>query len=311
MKTPSSHIWAAPRGAGELHRQRPREMPVFTQKFPFDRRAAGEALNLLPGTPDLLTERYYRELDRAHPLGVGWNKVESIRGWMRAAGLIRQVSPVADRGAGQWELTPLGQFINAADPYLSKTSTMWIIHVQLATNPEATVYHGLFAYCTAPSFTRDSAAKTIREHTKELAIGSINSELEGILRSFVHGSGSKLDTLGVLMQDGDSFVRGLPEDLSIGVVGYALLRLRERDHIGVPSTSFAVLAERPGGLCTIFGLEARPLRDALRSLNDRFSAAGFRFSETAGLDSLTFGTLEAFAVLPRIISGELRDAVIG
>ena len=101
---------------------------------------------------------------------MGWNKVESIRGWMRAAGLIRQASPVPDRGAVQWEVAPLGQFISATDPYLSKSSTMWIIHVQLAANPEATVYHGLFAYCTAPSFTRDYAARTIREHTNRKSV---------------------------------------------------------------------------------------------------------------------------------------------
>jgi hypothetical protein len=280
-------------------------MSAFTQKFPINRRAVASALELLPDIPLLLTEAYYTKLDDPHPLGIGWNKVESVRGWMKAASMIQDIP--RSRGGGG-ELTWFGALLRESDLDLNRPWTWWAIHLHLCFNPEATVYHLLFSYCTESTFRREDALQVIAPRAAGLAIASVNSELDGILRSF--GKGEKLSTLGVLVrQDDQTLVRGRPENLPIGLIAYAAYLLREHEHANAPSMALRTIVGPPGGMNSLMGLPEQVVREALRALNRTLGDAGFYFAETAGLDSLTFGGLQSREILTRVAMREMRDVV--
>jgi Protein of unknown function (DUF4007) len=278
---------------------------VFTQTFGIDRRAMADAISLLPGRPDLLNIRFYQSFtDSGHPLGVGWNKVESVAGWLRASGLITR-----GERSGERCLTALGELVMEFDPNLSKSITWWLLHIQLATNPEATVYLQVFALSSPHVNTKGELQKAINCQALGLTEASIDSDMSGVLSSFKSG-GSKLATLGVLLNDDGTITRGIPEALTTGIVGNACYVVRERRNADAPSMALQPLCAGAGGLTAIFGLPIPSLRVPLRQLSTPLSRFGFSYSETADLDSITFGSLRSISLAERVYRGELRDDVI-
>jgi len=285
-------------------------MGVFTQKFPFQSQHIAKVLEELPNSPSLLIDRYYLNLRAAHPLGVGWNKVEGIRGWMSSAHLIEKGPARSGQGKPSWETarpTAFARLIIAHDPHLTSMTTLWALHVELAMNSDATVYHGLFAH--APEiFTKPEILSRLVDETKGLKRASLASDLDGVLGSFTNAD---LGRLGLLVRLSKGRVsqwrRGIPRELSLGIVGYALLRLHEREGGEQASISLATLADRPGALGTTFGLRPFALRKALRSLGHELSPEGYHFAETAGLNSFSFGNATPLGLLERVFLGQFHD----
>jgi hypothetical protein len=70
-------------------------------------------------------------------LGVGKNRVRSIRHWCLAAGLIEEAGAGARRPTGCFRPTALGRALfgaNGLDPYLEDPATLWLLHWQIVTN---------------------------------------------------------------------------------------------------------------------------------------------------------------------------------
>ena len=72
--------------------------------------------------------------------GVGLNMVKSLRHWS-------QVTKICDKN---FVLTDFGKFIfskkKAADPYLEKTETLWLLHWMLASDYNLTTWYYIFNY---------------------------------------------------------------------------------------------------------------------------------------------------------------------
>ncbi len=263
-------------------------------------------LRLLPSTPQLLTKRYYETLDTAHPLGLGWNQVESVRGWLRASGFIRQVERSR---VGEWELTNLGVLVAERDRNLSKAATWWLIHIRLASDPDATVYHYLFSEVAQRPFTRAEARGKIAACAGgELKPASIESDVQGILSSFESGR-TRLASLGALVVDGEHWSRGAPEDLNLAMLAYALCIVRDRTDPAAPSMSLQAITASPVGLQRLFGLGVDAVRIPLRLLGEPLARYGYSFVETAGLDSVTLGTLDPLTVARQGYEGNMRDVI--
>ncbi len=280
-------------------------MGQFTQTFELNRRAMSEALHLLPTTPQLFTDKYLLSLEMSHPLGIGSNQVEALRGWLKMGGLVTQVNR-----HGDWTLTELGELIAEKDPDLRRQVTWWLLHSQLAANPDATVYYLLFADHQRSSFVEEQMRTEIAvQAAGVLSARSVRNDMEGVLKSFESGR-TKLASLGVLTSDGHRWSRGTPEGLTLAAVAYALYLVRERQFSSAHSMALQSLAGVPGGLQSIFGIGAGVLRSPLRQLSRWLSSDGYAFTETAGLDSLTFGSLGSLVVARRGYDGEMRDAVV-
>lgn len=290
-------------------------MGFFSATFAADRIAMSKALDLLPSEPTLLTKGFYTDplRDNAHPLGVGWNKVESVRGWLRASGLIM----TDNKGrSGKWQLTPLGELIATQDLSLRKQLTWWTIHTQLATNKDASVYYYLFSEAASKPFTWPEASLCIVACLgKDAVRKSVDDDLQAI-RSSLHPGKTKLANLGLLVADGERWTRGTAEGMTLASLAYAIFTLRERffsDAEGgspAASMSLKVLTDMPGGLRSIFGYGLADLRAPVRRLSNEVAASGFGFSETAGLDSVAFGRLDALTVAQRGYSGDLHEDIV-
>src|SRR4030095_8889769 len=76
----------------------------------------------------------FRDEDEAMVrLGVGKNMVRAIRFWADATGV------TSDGGKGTYEVTPIGAKLlgkSGYDRFLEDVKTLWLLHWQIATNPE-------------------------------------------------------------------------------------------------------------------------------------------------------------------------------
>ena len=84
----------------------------------------------------------------ADALGVGTNMAKSIRYWMRTAGLTDESQ------ATGVHLTELGRTILQCDPYLEDIFTLWIIHINIATNYKLATSWNAGITCQTPAKTR-------------------------------------------------------------------------------------------------------------------------------------------------------------
>ena len=81
----------------------------------------------------------------ADALGVGTNMAKSIRYWMRTAGLTDESQ------ATGVHLTELGRTILQCDPYLEDIFTLWIIHINIATNYKLATSWNAGITCQTPA----------------------------------------------------------------------------------------------------------------------------------------------------------------
>lgn len=84
----------------------------------------------------------------ADALGVGTNMAKSIRYWMRTAGLTDESQ------ATGVHLTELGRTILQCDPYLEDIFTLWIIHINIATNYKLATSWNAGITCQTPAKKR-------------------------------------------------------------------------------------------------------------------------------------------------------------
>ena len=79
-----------------------------------------------------------------HILGVGKNMVDSIRYWMQATGLAT-LDEGTKGGAVPLLTTKLANLIFESDPYFEESVTLWLTHIELASNKKlATLWYWIF-----------------------------------------------------------------------------------------------------------------------------------------------------------------------
>lgn len=98
-------------------------------------------------------------------LGVGKNMVNAIRYWAQATQII-------EKSEVGYQPTELGHFIfddaTGCDPYLEDEATIWLLHWQMASNPEqATCAYWLFNRYHKPEFTSEQATDTLVDFVKQ------------------------------------------------------------------------------------------------------------------------------------------------
>lgn len=86
----------------------------------------------------------------ADALGVGTNMAKSIRYWMKTSGLTKESA------AHGCQLTPFGESILRNDPYFEDVFTLWLVHINIATDYEnATSWPLFFNRLELSTFNRD------------------------------------------------------------------------------------------------------------------------------------------------------------
>lgn len=237
-------------------------------------------------------------------LGVGKNMVRSIHHWCQAARLI-EGDGVDSNNRRQFVPTELGNSIFADggfDPYLEDTVTLWLIHWQLATNPNrATTWFWAFNIFGQNEFGKDDfiselidwTAKSTRNRISE---NSIKRDVDCFLRTYVPSRLTKntvmedtfdcpLVELELIADSPDGntyrFHRGPKSSLPIEIFAAALSEFWDT-FSGESTLTFADIAYSPGSPGRIFQLDEDTLAEYLEGLESLTDAA-LRYDETAGM----------------------------
>lgn len=166
--------------------------------------------------------RLYKLNSGADALGVGTNMAKAIRYWMKASELVTDTS---NKGVN---LTNLGETIFREDLYLEDIFSLWIIHINIASNARlATSWHLFFNDVgVRSSFTReemfDMMKAALTEYTgePELSDRSVRDDCNAILQMYSVGTGrnddpeekkiSPFEGLGLLSRVGGKYAKKRP-----------------------------------------------------------------------------------------------------
>lgn len=231
--------------------------------------------------------------------GVGKNMVSSIRHWAINFGVI------ADQD-GLLETTALGERIFAPrgfDPFLENTSTLWLLHWKLASNPNKSTWYWSFNLLANRVFERAMLVQHLSKLAKEqgwqrASLATIKRDVDCFVRTYVPKPVSKkfgyedsvecpLTELGLIkrLDSGDrfQFVYGAKSNLGMGVFLFAL---DEYWSEAKPNTlSIETLAHGEGAPGRVFQLDESDLVYRFSEI-EKCSNGFYRWSETAGLKQL-------------------------
>ncbi len=234
--------------------------------------------------------------------GVGKNMVASMRHWARIIGIVEEPA-----GTNSVQTTDLGEILFGADgldPYMEDPSTLWLLHVQIATHPEKTTWLWAFSYYPAVTFERDTMVAQIERFARDRGIPNpskitIKNDVACLIRTYVarQSTGqaghdgvleSPLTELGLIKamdkKDEFRFVRGPKPTLGKGIFAYALAKFWE-SYSKADTLSFEAIAHAPCGPGRVFGLGENDLMELLIS-HEEVTNGLVKWSETAGMKQL-------------------------
>lgn len=236
--------------------------------------------------------------------GVGKNMVASMRHWAKASGIIEE--PIGTNIVRSKELGRLLFGPNGLDPYMEHPATLWLIHWQLAGQPEKTTWFWAFSHYPDMTFDRNTLIRKLERLAQErfqdkawpcIAGNTIKNDVACFIRTYVARQASEkmrhddvlespLTELGLIKaigkQDRFRFVRGPKSTLSDGVFVYALIDFWSRYFTNAATLSFEAIAHAPGGPGRVFLFDENDVADRLAAL-DEVTRGKLRWSETAGL----------------------------
>jgi len=219
-------------------------------------------------------------------LGVGGQKAEATVLWLGKLGL---------RNNKERYLTALGSFLLRHDPYLQDNTTLWLLHYQLASNPDAEVWY-LLTNKFLPNqsnFTLDSAIQFLA--SKGIRTSSdkhLRADVSIFLRSFI--SDSALGKTEFIKVQGEAnrnvarnrFYKNPPSNLSPYLVAYAIFDQRMKKFPNLTTVTIEELLTEDGNAGRVFSLTRRKLEEILRLLSSHQFGHLIDLSTTAGLDQV-------------------------
>ena len=242
-------------------------------------------------------------------LGVGKNMVNSIRHWCLATGLIKKSKGPSDQGGkgGQgFEPTPLGKSLlgdDGFDPYLEDVATLWLIHWQLATNPDqATTWFWAFGVFGQNEFGKDKFVSELTDWVEKngrnrISENSIKRDVDCFFRTYVPSRLTKTtvmeDTFDCPLvelnlisdsSEGDTyrFHRGPKHSLPTEVFVAALSEFWDTQFSGNNELAFAHIAYSPKSPGQVFKLDEDTLVEHLDRV-EGLTDSTLRYGETAGV----------------------------
>lgn len=109
-------------------------------------------------------------------LGIGNNMVKSIRFWLQATGLTKEIN-IKGSKKGQELTKDFGEIINEYDPYFEDIFTLWLIHYKLVINKDiATSWYLFFNEFNLDEFNKNQMFEGLNMLLKKFSKNSVFSE---------------------------------------------------------------------------------------------------------------------------------------
>jgi hypothetical protein len=242
-------------------------------------------------------------------LGVGKNMVRSIRHWGLVTRILEESTDVPNNRGRLIRPSALGDLLfgpRGLDPYLEEAGTLWLVHWQLAGDPDGpTTWFWVFNHLPESEFTKEKLLAELlaladQAGWKRVADSSLRRDIDCFLRTYVSSRTSRtvvleetldcpLAELGLIqeLEVGHvyGFARGEHASLPVPVFAYALLGYWERIAAERNALTFDEIAYRPGSPGRVFKLS----EDALSVYLDGMEACtkgAISYGVTAGLRQL-------------------------
>ena len=240
--------------------------------------------------------------------GVGKNMVTAIRHWGLTIGILEDDHTVPNNRGRHLRVTDLGTSLfsdNGWDPFLEDVGTLWLIHWQLASIPEAaTTWWWVFNQCPATHFTRREFQVHLERLAEQLGSArvspaSLKRDIDCFIRTYSPSRRVRtvqedtldcpLIELGLLREANDhqayQLMRGSHPTLPLPIFGYALATYLERRGGQAQSVGLDQLAFGDGAPGRVFGLNESGLLTRLEALST-LTGDAFVYDETAGLKQI-------------------------
>ncbi len=240
--------------------------------------------------------------DAHHTLGMGINMLKSLKYWIRATNLVEPV-PNAPRVKPPYQFTKVGDLIYEFDPYLEDLGTLWLLHIELVSNPQlATFWYWAFNELPHRSFIEDRMLQAIQRYLSDhsvmdVAYQSLVKDSKCFLRTYVPATErskviptvetidcplAMLGLVGSGIFPGQyKFMIGEHKNLPLDLFAYCLFRYRERASIDQTTVSLEDLRWAPFSPGRVLCLDTRTLLNYLEELEVRTKKV--RVVRTAGL----------------------------
>ena len=227
--------------------------------------------------------------------GVGRNMAVSMRFWATAAGII-------ELDGKKMKPTPLGDLLfgdHGLDPYLEHPTSLWLIHWNLASNPENTTtffycFNGLFKHEFRSTDLVDALEHLIEQKGWGRAHKTIQSDVTVFLRSYSSRPSGAMDDaaepllseLALVQETGASgwyeFSVGPKPNLHDALFAYALNTYWQRAHQSRATLSAELVCHDAGSPGRVFKMDEDSVIERLMRISEITSGA-FVWTDTAGL----------------------------
>jgi hypothetical protein len=267
----------------------------YTKNFRFERALVSKLLMEFANTPKSSRNEVMERL------GVGNQKAGAMIAWVGMTGL---------RDNKSRELTPLGDLVLEHDPYFEDVNTLWLLHYQLASNPDAEVWylltnkflpnHTTFSFDDALNFLASLEIRPINDQ-------HLRSDVAIFLRSFI--ASDAFEELNFITASDESkkviskmtFHKHTPINISPYLIAYVIYDHRSKNYPNAVTITIRELLTLDGNVGKVFSLDRRELEKYLKILTGYEYGELIDISTTAGLDQVglrfkgnVFNTLERY-----------------
>jgi len=252
----------------------------LTESFGFEERWMRMLIKRIPDYPDLFEPS---KISDAQSIlgGLGNRQVLALRDWgLGCEILVKQPN-------GTFSLNKLGRILHEHDPDLEELGSFWAIHHNLCMNIKGIWFYSVYSNSFgAGRFTRSDIKERLLEH-KKLSNSMVEKKCMTPLLHTMRAT--KLGReLGILFQtDDELYERQVPKDekLHPGVLSYMLLDWAMRNNRRTANIVELTAYNSVGGY---LALDQLSLIKHLTIIQSHYSDRVIQFSQTAGLNSITF-----------------------
>lgn len=136
--------------------------------------------------PEIFTDKTFAPMEE---LGIGRNMVFSLRYWMKAVGLTKEIKNPKTKKT-ETLFTNLGKIIYDNDQFVEEAGTLWLLQNELAVNREnATSWYFFFNEFNFTEFTKDDFVTALQNFDRmnggSAALSSFDSDFECIVNTYV------------------------------------------------------------------------------------------------------------------------------
>lgn len=252
----------------------------YSKTFRFEGSLVAKLLMDFVNTPKLSRNEVMERL------GVGNQKAEAMITWLGMIGL---------RDNKSRELTSLGELLLEHDPYFEDINTLWLLHYQLASNPNAEVWY-LLTNKFLPNYTtfsfEDALNFLVSLSIRPLNDKHLRSDVAIFLKSFISTDAFK--KLNFITASDESkkviskmtFHKHLPINISPYLIAYVIYDYRSKNYPNAVTITIRELLTLDGNVGKAFSLDRRELEKYLKLLIGYEYGELIDISTTAGLDQV-------------------------